>query len=277
MGLVFNRIVVMRFIFIIFFNFIFVFTASPQSRSELSSNNTPIGKITYTYKSYQLNGGFIERDAVLLFNEDKSLFYHSRGKAPAFFVNDINCMDGCYEVDEIGKLFLKDFDKDTLHLREIALYQAYISGESIPDLGWDISSEIKQIGRFSCQKATAKFRGRKYTAWFTPDIPISDGPWKFSGLPGMILQVSSDDNQYAFLYKSIEMPVNDKDVEQINFSNKGLKVDFETFVKADELEFEKAKKKSEANWLSSGGEPGGFKMKRTVPDPIELHYDDRKN
>lgn len=263
----------MRYVLVALVYFTLTFTVTAQVEKMSEDGFVPLGKITYVYKSYELSGGFMKRDAVLFFNEDHSLFYHSRGEAPAFFINGVNCIGGCYEVDEIGRLVFKDFEKDSLQLREIAFYQAYVSGEPIPQLDWEISSETKKIGNFTCQMATTEFRGRNYTAWFTTDIPISDGPWKFSGLPGMILEVSSDDGQYAFLFKSIEMPVSDENSEQIVFTVDGLKVDFKTFVKADELEFEKSKKRSEAKWLSSGGEPGGFKMTRTIPNPIELNFD----
>lgn len=52
-------------------------------------------------------------------------------------------------------------------------------------------------------KATCTFRGREYTAWFCVDIPISNGPWKFGGLPGLILKVY--DKDHLFVFESIEI------------------------------------------------------------------------
>ena len=46
---------------------------------------------------------------------------------------------------------------------------------------------------YKCQEAVGKFRGRNYKAYFLKDIPISNGPFKFDGLPGLILKVVSDD------------------------------------------------------------------------------------
>lgn len=63
---------------------------------------------------------------------------------------------------------------------------------------WEILPETKTIQGYESQKATTKFRGREYTAWFTPEIPISDGPYKFHGLPGLILQVADSKNHYVF-------------------------------------------------------------------------------
>ena len=51
---------------------------------------------------------------------------------------------------------------------------------------WDISDESKEIIGYQCFKATTDYRGRRWTAWFTPEIPIQDGPWKLCGLPGLI-------------------------------------------------------------------------------------------
>lgn len=66
------------------------------------------------------------------------------------------------------------------------------------DIAWSIMPERKQISGYTCQKAVATFRGRNWEAWFTHQIPVSDGPWKFHGLPGLILQVSDDQNHFSF-------------------------------------------------------------------------------
>ena len=57
-------------------------------------------------------------------------------------------------------------------------------------LKWNIMNERKEILSYPVQKATVDFGGRKWTAWFTTKIPFSDGPYKFSGLPGLIIELS---------------------------------------------------------------------------------------
>ncbi len=47
-------------------------------------------------------------------------------------------------------------------------------------------------------KNKPEFRGRTWEAWFTNQIPVSNGPWKFHGLPGIIMQVSNDQNHFSF-------------------------------------------------------------------------------
>ena len=70
--------------------------------------------------------------------------------------------------------------------------------EALPSFKWQILSESKEILGYKCQKAQGEFRGRKYIAWFAPSIPISDGPWKFCGLPGLILAVEDTDKYFVF-------------------------------------------------------------------------------
>lgn len=63
---------------------------------------------------------------------------------------------------------------------------------------WKITSEMKEILGYLCVKATCDFRGRKWNVWFTMDIPLQEGPWKFSGLPGLILKAEDEKGDYVF-------------------------------------------------------------------------------
>lgn len=58
---------------------------------------------------------------------------------------------------------------------------------------WTMHEDTTSILNFVCQTATMEFRGREYTAWFTMDIPINDGPWKLYGLPGLIMKVEDSE------------------------------------------------------------------------------------
>lgn len=87
--------------------------------------------------------------------------------------------------------------------------------EVIPDLTWKILNESKHIGEFHCVKATTTFRGRDYVAWFTDDIVISTGPWKFHGLPGLVVSLKDTAGRYSWSlvsFKTSNKPeLNDSD------------------------------------------------------------------
>ncbi|MGX9986668.1 GLPGLI family protein [Soonwooa purpurea] len=65
---------------------------------------------------------------------------------------------------------------------------------------WTIFSETQNIENFKVQKATADFGGRHWMAWFANDIQIQDGPYKFCGLPGLILNVEDDKGEHRFSF-----------------------------------------------------------------------------
>lgn len=65
-------------------------------------------------------------------------------------------------------------------------------------LNWTIFPETKTIEGFKVQKATTSFGGRNWIAWFTNDIQIQDGPYKFCGLPGLILNIGDEKGDHVF-------------------------------------------------------------------------------
>ncbi len=77
-------------------------------------------------------------------------------------------------------------------------------------INWKISSETRKIGEYKVQKAETDFGGRQWTAWFTTDLPYPDGPYKFNGLPGLIVKVEDDKGEYSFdlmkNYKIADLP-----------------------------------------------------------------------
>lgn len=64
---------------------------------------------------------------------------------------------------------------------------------------WNILPEKQKIGAYNTQKATTEFGGRKWTAWFSSDIPFQDGPYKFYGLPGLIVKIEDDEKNYSWM------------------------------------------------------------------------------
>ncbi|KMQ64873.1 hypothetical protein ACM46_11730 [Chryseobacterium angstadtii] len=69
---------------------------------------------------------------------------------------------------------------------------------------WKILPEREKVGNFTAHKAVCNFAGRKWTAWFTTDLPIQDGPYKFHGLPGLIVKIEDASLTYTFELKGIK-------------------------------------------------------------------------
>ncbi|MDE6578788.1 MAG: GLPGLI family protein [Muribaculaceae bacterium] len=70
--------------------------------------------------------------------------------------------------------------------------------EAAPLFDWKLSDETKMIGELNCKKATTTFRGRDWEAWYTEEIPIAEGPWKFTNLPGLIVKIMDSNGEHVF-------------------------------------------------------------------------------
>lgn len=70
---------------------------------------------------------------------------------------------------------------------------------------WTLLPDTMTILSYPCRKATCHFKGRHYEAWYTPEIPKSEGPWKLCGLPGLILKAQDSQGHYTFICTGIEL------------------------------------------------------------------------
>lgn len=107
---------------------------------------------------------------------------------------------GKYGKRIVSYVVLKDTQKGEIEFTDNVGGDHYKYIEKIPHFQWKILDDKKKIWEFQCQKATCTFRGRQYEAWFTTDLPINNGPWKFQGLPGLILEIYDVNKEYSFVY-----------------------------------------------------------------------------
>lgn len=87
------------------------------------------------------------------------------------------------------------------------MVQSMFAVDTDDKVNWDLTGETRTIGSYKVQKATTQYGGRNWTAWFTKDIALSEGPYKFRGLPGMIFEIYDDKDNFKFsLVKSYKLP-----------------------------------------------------------------------
>lgn len=76
--------------------------------------------------------------------------------------------------------------------------------EPFEEFDWNVSDSTKNILGYECFMAETDYHGRHWTVWFTPEIPVQNGPWKLQGLPGLILEASEPTGQHTFTAVGIE-------------------------------------------------------------------------
>lgn len=104
--------------------------------------------------------------------------------------------------DTIGFRVYNNFEDDSISVLDKIDTKRYSFKED-KTIEWELFDDFKEIGGLNCQLARTMFRGRKFDVWFTSSIPISSGPWKLNGLPGLILEVEDSLKQVSFKLKSI--------------------------------------------------------------------------
>ncbi|HEX3383720.1 MAG TPA: GLPGLI family protein [Mucilaginibacter sp.] len=77
----------------------------------------------------------------------------------------------------------------------------------MPAFDWKTTGDTATFGGLHCQKATGHFKGRYYTAWFCPDMPVRTGPWKLNGLPGVIVDARDAKNEVVFQFDGVEKAI----------------------------------------------------------------------
>ncbi|MFZ4928198.1 GLPGLI family protein [Chryseobacterium sp. Mn2064] len=130
----------------------------------------------------------------------------------SYFYNSVKYeRDSAYNVDKNFPALLtsKRYDRNLNYILEkdhsgktMNLYDKFkginlvIADQEMPM--WKVQKEFMKIDGMNCQRAITDYKGRKWEAWFSKDYPISDGPYKFSGLPGLVVKINDTENNHAF-------------------------------------------------------------------------------
>ncbi|MCM1356081.1 MAG: GLPGLI family protein [Staphylococcus sp.] len=130
-----------------------------------------------------------------------------------------------------NNMLVKNFADKTLSVHYTIPFDKYTYTEVIPQMDWTLSDETDEIAGYRCGKATVDFRGRKWTAWYSEDIAVDNGPWKFNGLPGLIIKVEDDKKEHV--YQMIQLRKSDSEIFRIHSSSE---------IKTDRMNFNKALK-----------------------------------
>ena len=204
-------------------------------------------EVTYTAMSPNFKNGKVDvkNQYVLLANATESKFYSpiteyidSLNSTPEGVAQWQEMTRGAYLSGNMDKIPRKDgsyyvvksISDNTLRYYDSAGIDKFVYEETPEEWTWEISDSTKNILGYECVKATTDFHGRKWTGWFSPEIPVSNGPWKLGGLPGVILEASTDDDKYSFVATGIQQT--SKIIVPVYLADDYEKTDRKSFLKA---------------------------------------------
>lgn len=145
---------------------------------------------------------------------------------------------------------------------------------------WKILPEKQKIGEYTAQKAVTSYGGREWTAWFSADIPFQDGPYKFYGLPGLIVKMEDATGSHIMTLvgnKTIQNPSEEKDAQLpdniriMGMGGKELEITKDQYKKVWKAYVNDPTKNMREMLMRNGGDSNtkvAFKMK--TPDGKEL-------
>ncbi len=179
-------------------------TVCAQKKTTTDFNYKVTYELTYSLDSTDLDNKKSE-DMVLFLGNDISS-YSSRAKliGNTVVIKGNSAHTSKTSITDFQYVIIKNFKQDFLAYTLQIVDDFFYYKQKIDLFEWKLHQETKVIKDYNAQKATMTYSGRDYIAWFTLDIPISDGPFKFNGLPGLILEITDSENHYVFKLKSFE-------------------------------------------------------------------------
>jgi GLPGLI family protein len=156
-----------------------------------------------------------------------------------------------YENKESHRYFYKDYNTNCITGSYNHRGTHFIVKEEMNMMKWRFFSKNEEILNYSCQMAETEFRGRTYQVWFTRELPFKASPWKFHGIPGVVLKARSTDE--VFLLEATSLKIQEPKKPLTNPYKADKSISWEEFVRIYKEKSESFIKKWEANSVRYSG------------------------
>ncbi|WP_051882206.1 GLPGLI family protein [Chryseobacterium soli] len=162
------------------YRFVYEYKMKPDAGKKDSVVTDYMNLDTDGKKSYFYNAVKYERDSAYTADKNNAALFQSK-----------------HYDQNLNYIIEKQYAKKTVNFYDkFKSVNLLITDNDAPK--WKIEKEFATINTMNCQKATTDYKGRKWEAWFSKEYPISDGPYKFSGLPGVVLKLKDADDNHVF-------------------------------------------------------------------------------
>jgi len=201
---------------------VFSLSVSAQLRFDYPTKEIEPAKLIVTYSlKFQedpLNSEYIRKEDMFLFLGEKTSKFISKNyfefdtllrKIKSFSEYELKISGPNKQTSSTAfrHQTFKNYPKGKLTCIEHIIDGTFKYEENMGLFNWQLTNETATLYGYKVQKATTEFGGRKWIAWFAPELPFRDGPYKFNGLPGLIVKVNDSRNHYVYEFISIKKPL----------------------------------------------------------------------
>lgn len=172
----------------------------------------------FSYKLDSLNPSSDHIEMVLDVHKDDSKFYYKKLIKLDSLVRSGAILSYGFPVQQVIKRKTGSFKNENF----VTVSDKYYNYSSTDEIKWKILSQTKLLNNYKLQKAEAIWGGRKWIAWFSIEIPVSEGPYKFRGLPGLIFEIKDTTNNFNYRLVSLNKALSVYDTSNVVESNLGL-------------------------------------------------------
>lgn len=170
---------------------------------------------TITWKQDKNNLGIIRSEDMLLFvgksvslfmskNQYKVLLIGREAESEGRLMYLLNGEEIKNYVSRFSYRIYKNYPTGQITYMDKIIPTYFQYSEPLDVFQWQLADSSTTIGDFKANCAYTVYGGRRWVAWYTTDIPISDGPYKFRGLPGLIIRLYDDQKHYVFEMEKLE-------------------------------------------------------------------------
>jgi GLPGLI family protein len=199
----------MKYLLLFFFS-LFAFSQEPKiTKIDFFSTKNGITNKEHLY--VKADSALYKNDSLTIFNDNNKIINEEKSELEIKEKKIVLPVVSFYLTKNNQNLYASYFDRDE---SKSVCYK-----DELPEITWKIyDNETKKIGDYVAIKATGLFRGSEIEAYFCSEIPINFGPWKFKGLPGLILELTAR-NKNIENYHWVVNKINFDCKENLIFSN----------------------------------------------------------
>ena len=239
-----------------YLKYLFVFIGLQMASSQVNDDLLFVVDYVGTYQRYKTQDTPYKEYFRLMKRQDSSIFQSINGMIKDTVLRDVTSTKTFRKLPNTHHSYAIRYERDTLIYWD-KVFQKDYEYEEKPNFEWSFLSQTKIISGYNCRLASVNYSGRTWFAWYAIELPINAGPYKFRGLPGLIIDCYDKDMNYRWqffkLYKSEKKIV----FQKFHFSNELEEII--KITKNDFLELQYSLKNASFNELNKTG-ASGFKV-----------------